>query len=90
MIALRALFGIVPWQAWALAGAVTIAGAWHWRATSAAYERGKADERQAAVIAAGKRIIEMEKANETFRNLPALERCRRFMRDSGLPDDECK
>jgi hypothetical protein len=88
--ALRALLGLVPWQAWALAGVLGATGVWHWRATNAAHEAGRRFEREAAKIEAGKRIIEMEKANESFRALPALERCRAFMRDSGLPDDHCK
>jgi len=50
---------------------------------------GKAQERQAAIIAAGKRIVEMEKNNEAFRTLPARDRCLAFMRDSGLPDHHC-
>lgn len=87
--AAKALFGLVPWQAWALAGVLGLAGVWHWRETSAAYELGRAEERQAAIIAAGKRIIEMEKANESFRTLPPRDRCLAFMRDSGLPEHHC-
>lgn len=87
--AAKALLGIIPWQAWALAGVLGLAGAWHWRETSAAYERGRADEQQAAIIAAGKRIAEMEKTNESFRALPPRDRCLAFMRDSGLPADHC-
>lgn len=34
---------LIPWQAWALAGVLIAASVYHWRATSAAYERGKAD-----------------------------------------------
>ncbi len=88
--AIKAFAGLIPWQAWALAGVLGLAGTYHWRATSAAYEAGRAAERDAAKIEAGKRIIEMEKTNESFRSLPALDRCRAFMRDSGLPIDECK
>lgn len=80
---------IVPWQAWALAGVIVAGGAWHWHAISAAYDRGAAAERQAAAVAAGKRIVEMEKNNADFRALPARDRCRAFMRDSGLPESAC-
>ncbi|PCK86479.1 hypothetical protein CPT32_13030 [Rhizobium sophoriradicis] len=54
---------------------------------------GASDERQAQQIKAAKevldRITSLEKNNANFRNLPAFERCRVFMRDSGLPADEC-
>lgn len=43
MIAL-AFLRAVPWQAWLVAGALIAGGAWHWRATSAAYEAGRAAE----------------------------------------------
>ena len=33
----------VPWQAWAVAGVLTTAGLYHWRAVSVAYEAGKAE-----------------------------------------------
>ncbi|WP_064686581.1 hypothetical protein [Rhizobium bangladeshense] len=54
---------------------------------------GAREERQALQIKAAKealdRINTLEKNNANFRNLPAFERCRVFMRDSGLPADEC-
>ncbi|WP_434732892.1 hypothetical protein NL154_15060 [Rhizobium sp. YTUHZ044] len=54
---------------------------------------GAGEERQAQQVKAAKealdRINTLEKNNATFRNLPAFERCRVFMRDSGLPADEC-
>ncbi|MBX5008127.1 hypothetical protein [Rhizobium lentis] len=54
---------------------------------------GAREERQAQQVKAAKealdRINSLEKNNATFRNLPAFERCRVFMRDSGLPADEC-
>lgn len=54
---------------------------------------GAREERQAQQVKAAKealdRINTLEKNNATFRNLPAFERCRVFMRDSGLPSDEC-
>jgi hypothetical protein len=36
----------VPWQAYAVAGVLVAAGLYHWRATSAAYQAGKADATQ--------------------------------------------
>lgn len=89
LVVLKRLAGLVPWQGWALAGVLAVAGAWHWKETNAAYERGKNDEKQTAIVAAGKRIIEMEKTNEGFRALPARDRCLAFMRDSGLPAEHC-
>ncbi|MBX4884094.1 hypothetical protein HJA87_12100 [Rhizobium bangladeshense] len=54
---------------------------------------GAREERQAQQVKAAKealdRINTLEKNNANFRNLPAFERCRVFMRDSGLPADEC-
>ncbi len=35
------------------------------------------------------RIQDMEKNNAAFKNLPAHDRCIAFMRDSGLPVEEC-
>lgn len=89
MIAIRALLGLVPWQAWAMAGALAALAIGAWRIDSAAYERGRSFERQAAIVAADKRIVEMENTNEAFRALPARDRCLAFMRDSGLPDTAC-
>jgi hypothetical protein len=37
-----ALFRAVPLTAWLVAGVLAAAGLYHWRATSAAYEAGKA------------------------------------------------
>lgn len=54
---------------------------------------GAREERQSQQIKAAKealdRINTLEKNNANFRNLPAFERCRVFMRDSGLPADDC-
>ena len=38
---LWALARRVPWYMWALAGVLTLAAVYHWRATNAAYEAGK-------------------------------------------------
>lgn len=89
LLALKRLAGLVPRQAWALAGVLAALAIGAWRIDSAAYERGRGFERQAAIVAAGKRIVEMEKSNEAFRALPARDRCLAFMRDSGLPDTAC-
>jgi Flp pilus assembly protein TadB len=43
MIALTFLRA-VPWQAWLVAGLLAAAAAFHWQATNAAYEAGKAAE----------------------------------------------
>jgi hypothetical protein len=40
---LLSLLRVVPWQAWLVAGVLAAAGLYHWRATSAAYEAGKAE-----------------------------------------------
>ena len=54
---------------------------------------GATEERQQAQIRAAAealdRIQNLEKNNANFRNLPARERCLVFMRDSGLPEDNC-
>lgn len=62
---------------------------WHWWAKRAAYNEGRAYEKQLARIEAGKRIKEMEQSNEKFRSLSARDRCIAFMRDSGLPERHC-
>jgi hypothetical protein len=38
-----ALFRAVPLTAWLVAGVLAVAGLYHWRATNAAYEAGKAE-----------------------------------------------
>lgn len=63
--------------------------AYHWNAVRQAKNEGYALAIEEARIAAGKRIVDMEKANETFRNLPARDRCLAFMRDSGLSAKHC-
>jgi len=60
-----------------------------WSAHSRGFSAGVDSEQTKARIEAGKRITEMETNDEAFRNLPAVERCRAFMRDSGLPVDHC-
>lgn len=86
MMAALAFIRGVPWQAWALIACLALV----WQVDSRAYDRGRKAEQEAARIAAGKRIVEMEKTNEAFRSLPALDRCRAFMRDSGLSIDNCQ
>jgi hypothetical protein len=63
--------------------------AWHKIETRRAFNAGVASEQTKARVEAGNRIIEMEKNDEGFRKLPALDRCRLFMRDSGLPEHHC-
>lgn len=83
------LFVAQWWRQIAIALAVAAMIGWHFKSNHDAYERGRGVERQAAIVAAGKRIIEMEKNNEAFRALPARDRCLAFMRDSGLPAGHC-
>ena len=83
---------------WVLPGWVKIAAplaivlglfTWHKWQVSAAYREGVKSEQTRARIEAGKRIIEMEKNDAEFRKLSDLDRCRVFMRDSGLPEHHC-
>ena len=60
-----------------------------WSAHSQGFKAGVASEQTKARIEAGKRITEMETNDEAFRKLPAADRCRAFMRDSGLPEQHC-
>jgi len=46
-----ALFRAVPLTAWLVAGVLAAAGLYHWRATSAAYEAGKATATQTIIDA---------------------------------------
>ena len=41
---LLALAKRVPWQAWAVAGLLTLAAGYHWQAVRAAHEAGKAEQ----------------------------------------------
>lgn len=56
------LIRLVPWQAWALAAVIGAGVAYHWQATSNAYEAG----RTAA-------ILEMEQANARARERAETE-----------------
>lgn len=77
------------WKLVALVGAVLAVFAYHRLAVRSAYNDGRKAEREIARIEAGKRIKEMEQSNEKFRSLSARDRCRAFMRDSGLPERHC-
>lgn len=77
------------WKQGLIVAAVMIVLGYHWNAVRQARNEGREQERAAARIEAGKRIIEMERQNEAFRALPARERCLAFMRDSGLPVEHC-
>lgn len=78
-------FGLKHWRVIAIGVAVLSVWAWHRAQVSAAYREGVKSEQTRARIEAGKRIIEMEKQNEAFRNLSSRDRCIAFLRDSGLP-----
>ena len=89
------MFSLIP-RSYLIAGVIAAAAGLFiahklavWSAYSSGMEAGVASERTKARIEAGKRIIEMETNDEAFRELPAVERCRVFMRDSGLPIDHC-
>ena len=77
------------WRVIAIGLAVVSLFGWHKWQVSAAYSEGAKAEQTKARIEAAKRITEMEKNDDEFRNLPALDRCRVFMRDSGLPEHHC-
>ena len=78
------------WQQGLVLAAVCFVLGYHFYAVRTARNEGRELERAAARIEAGKRILEMEKRDEAFRNLPARERCLVFMRDSGLPASHCE
>jgi len=46
-----ALFRAIPLTAWLVAGVLAAAGLYHWRATNAAYEAGKAEATQTIIEA---------------------------------------
>lgn len=89
MFATALAFALRNWKPLAIGFALLAVFSWHKWQVSAAYKAGQEAERQAARVEAGKRIQEMEKTNEAFRKLPAADRCRAFMRDSGLPEHNC-
>lgn len=82
-------FGFQYWKYIAVVAALLAVFGWHKAQVSKAYRSGVEAERTAARIEAGKRIVEMEKSNAEFQKLPARDRCIAFMRDSGLPIDNC-
>lgn len=89
------MFSLIP-RAYLIAGVIAASAglfAAHklavWSSHRAGFAAGVASEQIKARIEAGKRIVEMETNDEAFRGLPAVERCRVFMRDSGLPVDHC-
>jgi hypothetical protein len=77
------------WKLIAIVAALSAVWLWHRNEVSNAFDAGVTSEKTKARIEAGKRITEMETNDEAFRNLPALERCRALLRDSGLPEHEC-
>lgn len=68
-----------------VAGALIAFGPIHLYSKSAARTELQAEAGKEAL----NRITDMEKRNAGFKNLPARDRCIAFMRDSGLPVDEC-
>lgn len=72
----------------ALASAALITGVYAY-AHHVGYSSGQEDTRIAAAKEALERVQKMEKNSAAFKNLPALERCRAIMRDSGLPASNC-
>jgi hypothetical protein len=58
-----------------------------------AFLYGRHEESEAAKIGAARdaleRIQNLEKNNANFRSLAPRDRCLVFMRDSGLPEQEC-
>jgi hypothetical protein len=76
------------WKPFAIVAALALFG-WHKLETHRAFKAGVASEQTKARIEAGKRITDMETNDEAFRKLPAADRCRAFMRDSGLPEHHC-
>jgi hypothetical protein len=58
-----------------------------------AYLKGRGDGREAVYakmrIQTEKRNKELERGNASFKSLSDVERCRLFMRDSGLPSEAC-
>lgn len=77
------------WKIWLPVLTVVALYLLHLNAVRVAYNDGWAASEKSAIERAGKRIVEMEKTNDAFRDLPALDRCRAFMRDSGLPESAC-
>jgi hypothetical protein len=82
-------FAIQYWKYIAIVAALAALFTWHKLETRAAFKAGVASEQTKARIEAGNRIKDMETNDEAFRKLPAFERCRAFMRDSGLSIDHC-
>ena len=82
-------FALRYWKQGLIVAAVMIVLGYHFNAVRQARNEGREQERAAARIEAGKRIIEMERQNEQFRSLSARERCLAFMRDSGLSERHC-
>jgi len=77
------------WKLIAIGGAILALFTWHKLEVRSAYNRAVADVRAAAIVEANKRNAERDKNNAEFRKLPARDRCRVIMRDSGLPDSGC-
>ncbi len=83
-------FALRYWKQGLIVAAVMIVLGYHFNAVRQARNEGREQERAAARIEAGKRIIEMERSNAEFAKLSARDRCLAFMRDSGLSADHCR
>jgi hypothetical protein len=71
-----AIFRAVPLTAWLVAGVLVAAGLYHWRATSAAYEAGKADATQTIIEANQKADAAIQDVDSCFAAGGAWSRAR--------------
>ena len=78
------------WRPIAILAAFAAVWLWHRSEVGVAFRAGVTSEQTKARIEAGKRITQMEMNDGNFRNLSAFERCRLFLRDSGLPEHHCE
>ena len=83
-------FALRYWKQGLIVAGIMIVLGYHYNAVRQARNEGREQERAAARIEAGKRIIEMERNNAEFSKLSARDRCLAFMRDSGLSADHCR
>ena len=83
LITLRAFARLIPWQAWALAGVLSLAGIWHWKEVRAAVAASyaalvkKSDEQGAAADAGSITVNECYAKGEPWRWNRETHRCER-------------
>jgi hypothetical protein len=85
---MTALLALLPgWGKWAalIVGGVLLVCVPFFYGKSIGRTQALADAAKIAI----NRISEMEKNDASFRSKPAHDRCVIFMRDSGLPIDQC-